>query len=136
MATSSPTKNCNNPSSSNKRKDRDYPEYWQVQKQNRIKHWGPFTKEKAREAIQDISYDLELMKPRLVRSTTIWNKDREVQEEIRHALADTNHKVDKLCEALDEVRDLLSLDRISYSPETPAALKPKINQTNKNHSGA
>ena len=123
MVSSSPTQNCNNASSSNKRKAD--PEYWQVQKQNRIKHWGPFTKEKAREAIQDISYDLELMKPRLVRSTTIWNKDREVQEEIRHALEDSNRRIDKLCEALDEVRDLLSLDRISYSPETPAALKSR-----------
>ena len=58
----------------------------------------------------------------------IWNKDREVQEEIRHALEDSNRRIDKLCEALDEVRDLLSLDRISYSPETPAALKPRTPQ--------
>ena len=95
-------------------------------RKKQAKHWGPFTNEQAREAIQDLSYDVEFLKPKLVQRTSILKKDGIHKEEVRHSLEDTNHRVDRLCEAVNEVRELLSLERIDYSPETPASEKDYV----------
>ena len=123
---------CDDVSSSKKKRKaapcvRQFPdfdhEHLKAERKKRTKHWGPFTKEQTREAIQDLSYDVQFLKPKLVQRTSIWNKDRDCMEEVRHALDDTNHRIDRLCAALNEVRDIMKLERISYSPETPAARK-------------
>lgn len=98
-------------------------------RKKRIPCWQPFTNEVAKRAIDTLSEDVESLKEDtnslgedLTRCKNAVNKDRRVEKEGIRDLQATNRRLDKVCEALTEIRDLLSMDRINYSAETQEEL--------------